>query len=88
MKRGNLEMGVLVAVAAVAALGALFMFSGSDEPTGLASFGDNPQFSQTQSACLMGCYQDLQMQSRNNDYLSRQKLESCLNYCQSIPKAN
>lgn len=87
MKRGNLEMGVLIAVAAVAALGALFMFSG-DETTGLASYGDNPQFTQTQSSCLMGCYQDLQMQSRNNDYLSRQKLESCLNYCQSIPKTN
>lgn len=87
MKRGNLEMGVLIAVAAVAALGALFMFSG-DGTSGLASYGDNPQFTQTQSSCLMGCYQDLQMQSRNNDYLSRQRLESCLNYCQSIPKTN
>jgi len=87
MKKGNLEMGVLIAVAAVAALGALFIFSGN-ETTGLASFGDNPQFTQTQSACLMSCYQDLQMQSRNNDYLSRQRLESCLNYCQRLPKSN
>lgn len=87
MKRGNLEMGVLIAVAAVAALGAIFMFSG-DGTSGMASYDENPQFSQDQSACLMGCYQELQIESRNIDYLSRQKLASCLNYCQSLPKTN
>jgi hypothetical protein len=87
MKKGNLEMGVLIAVAAVAAIGAIFMFSG-DELTGLTSYSEDPQFSQQQSDCLMGCYQALQTESRNNDHLSRQKLENCLNYCQSLPKTN
>jgi len=84
MKKGNIEMGVLVAVAAVAVLGAVFMFS-TDSPSALASYGDDPQFTEQQSNCLMGCYQNVQTESRNNDYPSRQRLASCLAYCQQIP---
>ncbi len=86
MKRGNLEFGVLIAVVAVAALGAIFMFSTNNEASAMASYGADPQFTEQQSDCLMGCYQNVQTESRNNDYPSRQRLASCLAYCQQIPK--
>lgn len=86
MKNANTQTGVLIAVLVVAAIGAIFMFSSSTEPAGLASYNDDPQFTQEQSNCLMGCYQDLQDESYNNDILSRQRLASCLRYCQKLPK--
>lgn len=76
MKRGHVAFASLLAVVALALFG---MYLVLHSPTALVV---EPQFTEQQTDCLMGCYNDL----RNDDLaglpLSRHKLASCISYCQ------
>jgi len=84
MKRGNLEFGVLIAVAAVAALGAVFIFSTSND-TAMATWEYPSQNQQKILTCELGCYQAYEKQLQAGTNPAPQTLQHCITYCNNLP---
>lgn len=85
MKRGNIELGVLIAVAAVAALGAVFIFSSSNEASAMATWSSPSTDQQKILTCELGCYQTFEQKIKANTYPAPESLQHCLTYCNNLP---
>jgi hypothetical protein len=84
MKRGNLEFGVLIAVTAVAALGAVFIFSTNND-TAMATW-EYPSVDQEKILrCELGCHQAYEQKLQANTNPAPQSLQHCITYCNNLP---
>jgi hypothetical protein len=85
MKRGNIEFGVLIAVAAVAVLGSVFMFSANNEASAMATWEYPSSNQQKILTCELGCYQAYEKQLQASTNPAPQSLQHCITYCNNLP---
>jgi|GEM_PF-2918666 len=85
MKRGNIEFGVLIAVAAVAAFGAVFMFSANNDASAMAIWTTPSKDPGQITTCELGCYQDFEGKIVAGTNPAPQALQHCITYCNNLP---
>lgn len=85
MKRGNLNFGVLIIIASVAAISSIFLFTANNEASSMATWYQPEQDPNIILKCELGCYQTFESQIRANINPAPSALQHCITYCHNLP---